>query len=190
MEEQLPGLELPLPDQETFERVWKRVMPDQSLSPVEAGEAAGGGTQAPENASSGEDGALLARLTEQLRGALPGAQSLARRMGGRSRPLADLPGDRQRALRRLSALYFLLTGLRPAARPSLPPREPISLSQALREQYLWEREWGRACLAGAGSARDGEVRELLEELARDSALRRRAIRDALERTGQGALRLD
>ena len=190
MEQQLSGLELPLPDRETFERVWKRVMPDQSLSPVEAGEAAGGGTQAPENASSGEDGALLARLTEQLRGALPGAQSLARRMGGRSRPLADLPGDRQRALRRLSALYFLLTGLRPAARPSLPPREPISLSQALREQYLWEREWGRACLAGAGSARDGEVRELLEELARDSALRRWAIRDALERTGQGALRLD
>ena len=164
-------------------------MPDQSLSPVEAGEAAGGGTQAPENASSGEDGALLARLTEQLRGALPGAQSLARRMGGRSRPLADLPGDRQRALRRLSALYFLLTGLRPAARPSLPRGSPSPCPRPSGSSTCGSGSGARLSRR-AGSARDGEVRELLEDLARDSALRRRAIRDALERTGQGALRLD
>ena len=61
MEEQLPGLELPLPDQETFERVWKRVMPDQSLSPVAVGAA--GAAPAPQQATASPgDGDLLLSL--------------------------------------------------------------------------------------------------------------------------------
>ena len=35
MEQKITGLSLEPFDQETFQRVWRRVMPDQDLSPVQ-----------------------------------------------------------------------------------------------------------------------------------------------------------
>ena len=189
MEEQLPGLELPLPDQETFERVWKRVMPDQSLSPVTVGAA--GAAPAPQQAAAPPgDGDLRLSLLERGRAGAARAQALLRRAGGRSRPLSELSADHQRALRQLSALYFLLTGENCPAGEAPSPRELLPLPQALREQYLWEREWSGACLQGSRAAGDPALRELLEELAQDGALHGRAIRGVLERLPHGPLRLD
>ena len=49
----------------------------------------------------------------------------------------------------------------------------------------WASGSGRACRAGAERAADGDLRELLGELAGDSALHSRLVRTALERLGPG-----
>ena len=83
MEKKKPELELPLPDQETFERVWRRVMPNQDLSPVAVGspeqasdqEAVNApGTQTPPSSSqTQEDGELLLALMDQASEGISGA---------------------------------------------------------------------------------------------------------------------
>ena len=196
MEKKKPELDLPLPDQETFERVWRRVMPNQDLSPVAVGspeqaadqEAVNApGIQTPPSSSqTQEDGELLLALMDQALAGISGAQALTRRMGSRARQLSELSTDHQQAMRRLSALYYLLTGQRCPPRPAVQPREFLPVSQALREQYLWERGWCESCLEGARQARDSELRGLLEDLAQDGILHSRAIRSTLERMGSSS----
>ena len=195
MEKKKPELDLPLPDQETFERVWRRVMPNQELSPVAVDTPDRDPVQAEEEHTDGdtqssqpvpqsqEDAALLLALADQVWEGISRAQTLTHRMGSRARQLSELSADHQRALRQLSALYFLLTGQRVPPRQPIRPREALPLSQALREQYLWEQKWRQTCLLGGRQAHDGELRGLLEELAQDGALHGRAIRGVLERMG-------
>ena len=183
MEQQQPQLELPLPDRETFERVWRRVMPDQSLSPVAVDGLEARGTEAAEGEAASRppiqpqrDEALLTELLEMAWSGMSSAQ-----MGNRARQLSELPGDHQRAVRQLSAFYFLLTGRPSPVRGGAASQETRPLPQALRAQYRWEREWAEACLRGSRRAEDGEICALLEELAQDGLLHSRTIRGVLER---------
>lgn len=188
------------PGPEVFRRVWDRVMPDQKDSPLvlsplpreeetavfepqpaTASEAAP--PPAPEEpalclgeASQGDVEALT-ELMVRARENLAAGQALARRSGGRS--LSALAADHRRALRQLSAARFLITGkpFRPEGRAAALP---ASLPLALREQFVREQQWERACRAAARSAADPCLRELYRELAQDGALHAGEIRSLLE----------
>ena len=97
MEQQQPQLELPLPDRETFERVWRRVMPDQSRSPVAVDGPEARGTEAAEGEAASRppiqpqrDEALLTELMELAWSGMSSAQALVRRMGNRARQLSSI----------------------------------------------------------------------------------------------------
>jgi len=197
------------PGPEVFKRVWDRVMPDQKdsplvLSPLPREESPVFAPQpacAPETAptpapeepalclgeSSQGDVEALTELMVQARENLSAGQALARRSGGRS--LSALAADHRRALRQLSAARFLITGkpFRPEGRAAALP---ASFPLALREQFVREQRWERACQAAARSAADPCLRELYRELAQDGALHAGEIRSLLENslTSLGILR--
>ncbi len=187
------------PGPEVFKRVWDRVMPDQKdsplvLSPIPREEAA---VFAPQQAPASEtapppapeepalclgeasqgDVEALTELMVRARENLAAGQALARRGGGRT--LSALAADHRRALRQLSAARFLITGkpFRPEGRAAALP---ASLPLALREQFVREQRWERACRAAARSAADPCLRELYLELAQDGALHAGEIRSLLE----------
>ena len=62
---------------------------------------------------------------------------MARRTGSQPKALTGLVSDYRKALRQLSAAYFLATGRRYQPRGNTPTRSS-SLDQALREQFQWE----------------------------------------------------
>ncbi|MCI8422904.1 MAG: rubrerythrin [Lawsonibacter sp.] len=121
----------------------------------------------------------LRELMDLAQAGAAAGQALARRGGARSRALLALAEDHRRALRQLSAAYFLITGQR--HRPSGPaPNLPGSLPLALREQFAWEQRWERACLQAARRTGDSCLRELYQELAQDGSLHTGVIRSILE----------
>lgn len=189
MEQQfdLPQLQT---DPETFRRVWSRVMPDQENSPLvvvsqpqpaPAQTGAQACTEAP--LCLGEEARPHAQELQQLmdrarEGAETG-QALSRRAGNWSRSLAALASDHRRALRQLSAAYFLITGQR--HRPAQPALSlNPSLPLALRDQFVWEQRWERDCRRAAEGCSDPCLGELYQELARDGTLHAAVIRSLLE----------
>ncbi len=119
-------------DGETFRRVWERVMPDQSLSPVVVRET----TPPP----SGED------YIGQLEGVIDGVHQwlcrlevLSRQNGGRT-ALRTLAEGERRQLRRLDGLYFLLSGSRYTPRGKLWGSE--SSGDSLRRGFFLQLDWG------------------------------------------------
>ncbi|MGE4275953.1 MAG: hypothetical protein AB7E30_02105 [Lawsonibacter sp.] len=196
--------EVPQIDPETFRRVWERVMPDQTNSPIViktpksapaplandlgAGLPAGQNIQlepaAPKpnqetvpGAATGEQ--ELQRLIDLAEEGAAAAQTLARRAGGSAGPLSSLAADHRRAMRQLSAAYFLETGRRYQAKRGAPIRSR-GLILALREQYLWEQQWAQTCLQAAQRAEEPTIRDLCRELAQDASLHNCAIRRVLE----------
>ena len=105
------------------------------------------------------------------------AQVLAQR--GRNRTLNSLAADHRRALRQLSAAYFLITGQRYRPAPPPPVRFP-SLPLALRDQFVREQHWERDCRQAMPSTGDPCLRELYQELAQDGVLHTGLIRSLLE----------
>lgn len=211
-------------DQEAFDRVWRRVMPDQTQSPIAIGraevdeiapaepapqdqcEAVPAPAEAPvqpapsslspppsrseaeEEApfclgsqSQGEEQTLISLMDLAKEGVFI-AQALVRRGGSCSRALNCLAADHRRALRQLSAAYFLITGQR-----YRPPNPSVvlnaSLPLALRDQFVWEQRWERANQQAAGAASDACLKELYQELAQDGVLHAATIRSLLEQMG-------
>ena len=81
-------------DLETFERVWRRVMPNQDMSPIQVGAPTGPGTGVERQA---ERIPAPAQLQNQDQGAARRPRSRARRS---SRPRAKFPLQRSRPLGR------------------------------------------------------------------------------------------
>ena len=185
-------------DPETFRRVWARVMPDQRNSPLVLDPPAA----APQNRKKPEEkpiprerrapekkpvreektapGERLERLMDLSREGAEGAGALARRMGNRGREMMGIAEDHRRALRRLAAAYFLLTGRRRRPEGRGPGRHR-DLETDLRERFLWERRWENACREAAEGAEDPALKEMCRELAREASLHQRTVRTALER---------
>ncbi|SCH54196.1 Uncharacterised protein [uncultured Clostridium sp.] len=110
------------------------------------------------------------------------AQALVRRGGSCSRSLSCLAADHRRALRQLSAAYFLITGQR--YRPPTPSVViNASLPLALRDQFVWEQRWERANQQAAETTSDACLKELYQELAQDGVLHAATIRSLLEQMG-------
>ena len=233
-------------DQEAFDRVWRRVMPDQAQSPIAIGRAevdeiapAGGGppgrggaapgpaetpgppaetaphdqgeaapvpaetpvqpaaspTPPPPSRSKAEEAPpfclgsqsqgeeqTLTSLMDLAKEGVFIAQALVRRGGSCSRSLSCLAADHRRALRQLSAAYFLIIGQR--YRPPTPSVViNASLPLALRDQFVWEQRWERANQQAAETTSDACLKELYQELAQDGVLHAATIRSLLEQMG-------
>ncbi|MEA4933838.1 MAG: hypothetical protein VB071_09750 [Lawsonibacter sp.] len=194
--------EVPQIDPETFRRVWERVMPDQKNSPIVVKPSEGNSAPAPladaplagrkiqpettasesgpDTGTEAENGEQdLRQLIDMAAEGAEAAQALARRAGSGSGPLSGLMADHRRALRQLSAAYFLETGQRYQPKRHTPVRSK-GLIQALREQYLWEQRWALVCLQTAKRVKEPSIQDLCRELAQDASLHNCAIRRVLE----------
>lgn len=199
MEQKPTGLSLEPFDAETFRRVWRRVMPDQDLSPVLPAVPALSpdtpGTPEPPSSScppqtsppaclcpdSEGYAPCLEELMEDTKGLSCAYQNAARRCGGRTaRLLTSLLPSLGQDQRRLCAACFLITGTR-----YTPKGNPVSLSGAapwqLRSLFLLEQQ--RAAKLSdyaAGTSDDPCLRELFRELEHAARLRAGRIRALLE----------
>ena len=185
-------------DREVFERVWRRVMPEdrpdcpfvlpeppQPPAPAQPPALPALAAPAPAGGTAEEGAGLGARLQELLDGALAAwrrYQVLSRRSPGEAgRALSALAADEHRHAKRLSAAYFLLTGVRywPAVGPAEHGRTP--LAPALREGFWAERRAAAGFRAVEAQAEDRFLRELCQELAAAEEEHARRLQGLLER---------
>lgn len=190
-----PGPGLCGSDREIFERVWRRVMPeDQLSSPIEVipeseylapaqpaavpPAAAPAPMPAPRRAepedirclgpASAVHGAQLQEFIAHELMDFRTYTALSRRCTGQAaRTLSTIAADERRHAKRLSAAYFLISGVRyfPADR-ALAKLESDYLS-TLRSRFLEEQRGEQAYLAAAASTADPCLQELYTELAGD-----------------------
>ena len=173
-----PPLTLQPFDPEVFQRVWDRVMPDQTHSPIEVERPAAvpavslpspleepprAGTACLGESSRGEVPALE-RWMEDTQELLYTLASLSRRTQGRaSRTLGALAQQLRQEQRRLSAAHFLITGNRYS-----PIRRGESLSGPLDHSLrtLFQAFRRRAALArsAAGETEDLCLSQLFQDL--------------------------
>lgn len=173
------------PDAETFARVWKRVMPDESLSqivvhtpehqeekkpPVSQPRAARAEVQPTQEG----DEARLRRLLETLDEGGQGVGEILRRQPG-AWPLRE---DLNKSAAQIRAAWLLLTGRRwNPCRQGRGRRD--SLPRVLRDQYVWEIRFSQLCReAGAAMERE-DLREIFPEQEEASRRRRRMLRHLL-----------
>ena len=182
-------------DREVFERVWRRVMPEDrpdcpfTLYSEEETEHApvrpteGNRTEllpVPAEQSGGDGAVLQAFIADELSDWRT-YQTLARRIpGGNGRALMGVAADERRHAGRLSAAYFLLSGVKfwPPAEPELTKEGWMAI---LRRRYWAERKGAEAYRTAAGRTGDSALRELYLELAGDEEAHAGVIRGILER---------
>lgn len=209
-----PGPGLCGSDRDVFERVWRRVMPeDQLTSPIEVIPEAEYGVPAPApmppampelpvqplpvpppaprraepedirclGPSSAVHGAELQEfILEELRDHRT-YQALAQRAPGRSRQtLAGIAADEMRHAKRLSAAYFLISGVRYWPLERAACRNEGGWLNALRCRFLEEQKGEAAYRAAAGRTGDPCLRELYLELAEDENSHGWLLRGILE----------
>lgn len=182
-------------DREVFERVWRRVMPEDrpdcpfTLYSEEETEQAAVQPAEEKRAElvpvpaerSGGDGAVLQAFIADELSDWRTYQTLARRIpGGNGRALMGVAADERRHAGRLSAAYFLLSGVKfwPPAEPELTKEGWMAL---LRRRYWAERKGAEAYRTAAGRTGDSALRELYLELAGDEEAHAGVIRGILER---------
>lgn len=180
-------------DREVFERVWRRVMPEDrpdcpftlyseeeqvAVQPAEERKAEL--VPVPAEQSGGDGAVLQAFIADELSDWRT-YQILARRIpGGKGRALMGVAADERRHAGRLSAAYFLLSGVKfwPPAEPELPREGWMAI---LRRRYWAERKGAEAYRTAAGRTGDSTLRELYLELAGDEEAHAGVIRGILER---------
>ena len=220
MDHSTPSPAAPLPEenpQDTFERVWRRVMPqDRADSPIilfsDLPQAAGGdGADLPAQSLSLSLQTTATPLVERtaptaeqdvpLLGAASAVYSpmlqqmidhesltyrryraLSRRMtGAAAKAVAAMAADERRHLRRLSAAYFLISGVR-----YLPPdsalfaRVEVTPTGALRRHFADEQRAEAGYRAAAAECSDPCLTSLFLQLAQDEAGHRDLILSLLE----------
>lgn len=182
-------------DREVFERVWRRVMPEDrpdcpftlyseeetAQAPIQPAEERKTGLVPVPAEQSGGDGAVLQAFIADELSDWRTYQILARRIpGGNGRALMGVAADERRHAGRLSAAYFLLSGVKfwPPAEPELPKEGWMAI---LRRRYWAERKGAEAYRTAAGRTGDSTLRELYLELAGDEEAHAGVIRGILER---------
>lgn len=182
-------------DREVFERVWRRVMPEDrpdcpftlyseeetEHAPVQPTEEKRTELVPVPAEQSGGDGAVLQAFIADELSDWRTYQTLARRIpGGNGRALMGVAADERRHAGRLSAAYFLLSGVKfwPPAEPELTKEGWMAL---LRRRYWAERKGAEAYRTAAGRTGDSALRELYLELAGDEEAHAGVIRGILER---------
>lgn len=162
--------ELAMLDREAFAQVWSRVDP-KGTGLVEPTPAA-----VPAPVDPG-DAALQELVAECLAGAEV-YRALARRARRSSAELAALRDGKTAQARRLSAAYFIRSGVRYWPRPALP--EGLGFLATLRERYLAE---GRlhARLEGLAQTAQADLAEGYALLAQETAHMARQLRTIIER---------
>ena len=182
-------------DREVFERVWRRVMPEDrpdcpftlyseeetEHAPVRPTEGKRTELLPVPAEQSGGDGAVLQAFIADELSDWRTYQTLARRIpGGNGRALMGVAADERRHAGRLSVAYFLLSGVKfwPPAEPELTKEGWMAI---LRRRYWAERKGAEAYRTAAGRTGDSALRELYLELAGDEEAHAGVIRGILER---------
>jgi len=159
-----------MPDEETFRRVWKRVMPEDQNSPIVLRQPEPRGEEVMEPV--GEE-TLLRQILEELDGGMRRTAAIASlEPGGRG-----LWESVRRSAAQARSAWFLLTGQRWQSR-SRPSGRRTPKEHLMREQYLWEVNFSRLCRDGRRSGEE-TAEEILPELERESRRRRGMIRNLL-----------
>ena len=173
-----------MPDEETFRRVWQRVMPDEEASPIVVRAPEPGGAEGrmprpprPQGQGAGGDEGLLRQMLEVTDRSLSEVGRFVRRQPG-ARSLWE---SLNRSAAKLRSVWFLLTGRRWMGRPGESGR-PVPSGLLLREQYLRELELSRMYRTGRRAFREEDLKEILPELEQASLRRREMIRELLSRT--------
>lgn len=126
------------------------------------------------------------RLRQQVMESLEGWQfyrHLARRTrGSAARILNAMAADMHRQARKLSAAYFLLTGLRYWPSEQLSTPVISSYWGALRARHLAEQQQETSFLVAADEPVDSTLLELYQELTQGCQLRCRQLRALLEQS--------
>lgn len=158
-------------DREVFAQVWGRVAPGGSAAVEVAPKAQAEPSTPAEPVSLGEDDREGRRLQELTRRALSDA-SVYRELTRRSRrarlELNELAGRKTRQAKRLSAAYFLMTGVRYWPRETTPANPPESFFPVLRQQFLAEGEQARALRQAAQEVEEPMLGELYLSLAEEA----------------------
>ncbi|WP_297214071.1 rubrerythrin [uncultured Flavonifractor sp.] len=191
-------------DREVFERVWRRVMPEDRgdcpfTVPVSEPEAdqTGGVPAVPvqlmdlgqveEGAGLTCLGAAAAPWSTALQGYIDDElsdwrcyQALARRTpGGGGRALAAVAADERRHAKKLSTAYFLISGVRYWPEQKAP-QASAPLHAALRDRFWAEQQGAAAYLAAAAETADPCLKELFTELAGEEEAHAWTVRSVLE----------
>ena len=108
-------------------------------------------------------------------------QTLSRRAGGGpARVLAGLAGEKKRRAKRLSAAYFLISGVRYWPVDRVPNPSPAPFSAALREHFMEEQRGAAAYQTAAAETADPCLHELFLELAGEEDSHAWLLRSVLE----------
>ena len=193
-----PKLSLQPFDPEVFQRVWNRVMPDQSRSPIAMDAPSQPAVpalspapeQPPETAPQvpltclGEGSRpytqAIRDMMDQTRGFLRSLEALSRRSGSRAaRVLSGIAGDLRREERRLSTAHFLITGERYSpSQTGAVPSGPLPLAlRALFQQLHQRAAQARAAAQGMG---DPCLQQLFQDLGEDAEFYAQRLRALLE----------
>lgn len=195
-------------DREVFERVWRRVMPDQEASPIRLMPPEGQTQPTPEQSlqeeqtgialpqtrrggmeqegvclghSSGMYAALLREMIDGETEDWRTYQAMARRAGGSAaKLLGTMAADERRHAKRLGAAYFIITGQRYQSPNQTGSRPTPDLMNGLREQFIQEQRGAAAYQGAAQESSDACLRQLYQELAEEEMLHARMIRGLLE----------
>ncbi len=192
----------PVLDHATFQRVWRRVMPqdrtdcpftleDPGLTPTvpqPLTRAVPAPLPAPADppqsipclgeASLGELPVLEARMDHAAlcRNAY---RSLARRRGQQG-SFASLAAAKSQQLRRLAAAYFLISGKDYAPRPEGTVTAKTTVAQALRARFRAEQMEAAALMDAAQASADPCLAQLYRELAEENRMLADRVRAILE----------
>lgn len=168
-------------DREVFARVWSRVSAGAEcpVEPLEP-EAETKKPEAEEAVESGESRTLQRLILECLNeGAV--YQALSRRSRRAREELSELTRRKIQQARRLSAAYFLISGVRYWPRGSVSAQPPQAFFPVLREGFFFERRMGQVLERLSRESREPELAELYGELAREAGELTYMIRLIVER---------
>lgn len=164
--------ELAMLDREAFAQVWSRV-DAQGTGLVEPADA-------DQPAQPAQSGAALQELVAECLTGAETYRALARRARRAGGELAALRDQKTAQAKRLSAAYFIRSGVRYWPQPDLEPEVGRSFFAALRERYLAEGRL-RQRLEGLAQTADEELGELYTLLAQETAGMARRVRTVVER---------
>ena len=182
-------------DPEVFQRVWKRVMPDQKYSPIEVASSASLSSSLPspvqeakpQSSCLGDSSQPYAQMIEELMdetlALIRTLQRLSRRSGFRTvQVLSSLIASLQQEQRRLSVAYFLITGTRHRPMPS-QLSIPTGLDKGLRALYQYFHQRSMLAYQHAEKLSDPCLQQLLQTLGdhgESSAARLRHLLEMME----------
>ena len=163
-----------VPDAELFARVWKRVMPDESMSPIEVHRPEKGPAEPPK--PERDDREWLREVLEEMEAGHGRAGAILRRDPG-AWPLEE---NTRKSMAQLRAAWLLLTGERWRSRGDGRSYRG-SMENLLREQFLWELRLSALCRQAGEELKGAEAAEIMPEQEMGSLKRRRMLRHMLAR---------
>lgn len=171
-------------DPAVFAQVWSRVAPGENcpVEPAVPMPAPRSNTSEPAVVPQEDPRAhqLQALVLECLHDAST-YRALTRRSRRSRQELADLAAWKTRQAKRLSAAYFLLSGVRYWPQAATVPEPPESFFPVLRQQFMAERRRSRAWQELGEKEPDPELQELYLTLAQEAKDLGRTLRLIVER---------